>query len=147
MSSWTRTKPGSAEAPIEMRACSGHQDARISIGLRALSSVSQTNFPHLDFSLPQSAAGNLLIFAACNRKISRKFKCTNCHPENCSTAVTQQRKRGITVYAKPATFRQIGTHGDYYRIQSIKFCTSRLPSSASGSAVVFYVTGEKQQIY
>ena len=44
---------------IEMRACCGHQDARISIGLRALSSVSQTNFPHLDFSLPQSAAGNL----------------------------------------------------------------------------------------
>ena len=74
---------------IEMRACSGHQDARISIGLRALSSVSQTNFPHLDFSLSQSAAGNLSIFTACNCKISRNFKCTNCHPENCSTAVTQ----------------------------------------------------------
>ena len=56
-----------------MRACCGHQDARISIALRALSSVSQTNFPHLDFSLRQSAAGNLLIFAACNRKISRNF--------------------------------------------------------------------------
>ena len=74
---------------IEMRACCGHQDARISIGLRALSSVSQTKFSHLDFSLSQSAAGNLLIFAACNRQISRKFKCTNCHPVNCSTAVTQ----------------------------------------------------------
>ena len=80
----------SARRQIEMRACSGHQDARISIGLRALSSVSQTNFPHLDFSLSQSAAGNLSIFAACNCKISRNFKCTNCHPENCSTAVTQQ---------------------------------------------------------
>ena len=80
----------SARGPIEMRACRGHQDARISIGPRALSSVSQTNFPHLDFSLSQLAAGNLSIFAACNRKISRNFKCTNCHPENCSTAVTQQ---------------------------------------------------------
>ena len=74
---------------IEMRACCGHQDARISICLRGLSSVSQTNFPHLDFSIHQSAAGNLLIFAACNRKISRNFKCTKCHLENCSTAVTQ----------------------------------------------------------
>ena len=74
---------------IEMRACSGHQDARISIGASALSPISQTNFPHLDFSLHQSAAANLSIFAACNRKISRNFKCTNCHPENCSTAVTQ----------------------------------------------------------
>ena len=75
--------------PIEMRSCSGHQDARISIGLPGLASVSQTNFPHLDFSLHQSAAANLSIFAACNRKISRNFKCMNCHPENCSTAVTQ----------------------------------------------------------
>ena len=79
----------SARSPIEMRACCGHQDARISICLRGLSSVSQTNFPHLDFSLHQSTTSNLLIFAACNRKISRKFKCTNCHPVNCSTAVTQ----------------------------------------------------------
>ena len=79
----------SARRQIEMRACSGHQDARISIGLLALSPISQTNFPHLDFSLHQLAAANLLIFAACNRKISRNFKCTNCHPENCSTAVTQ----------------------------------------------------------
>ena len=74
---------------IEMRACSGHQDARISICLPALSPISQTNFPHLDFSLHQSTTADLWIFAACNRKISRKFKCTNCHPENCSTAVTQ----------------------------------------------------------
>ena len=88
----------SARRQIEMRACSGHQDARISIGLRALSSVSQTNFPHLDFVLPQLAAANLLIFATCNRKISRNFKCTNCHPENCSTAVTQQGIQPPTVW-------------------------------------------------
>mgnify|MGYP002804390982 CR=1 FL=1 len=42
--------------------CCGHHDARISIGLRALSSVSQTNFPHLDFSDPQSVATNISIF-------------------------------------------------------------------------------------
>jgi hypothetical protein len=77
---------------IEMRACCGNQDARISICLRGLSSVSQTNFPHLDFSIHQSAAANLLIFATCNRKISRNFKCTNCHPENCSTAVLQHAR-------------------------------------------------------
>ena len=80
----------SAAVWIEMRACSGHQDARISIHTAALSPISQTNFPYLNFSLLQSAAANLLIFDACNRKISRIFKCTNCHPENCSTAVTQQ---------------------------------------------------------
>jgi len=74
---------------IEMRACSGHQDARISIHTAALSPIRQTNFPHLDFLLRQSSAANLSIFAACNRKISRNFKCMNCHPENCSTAVTQ----------------------------------------------------------
>ena len=79
----------SARSPIEMRACCGHQDARISIYVRALSPISQTKFRHLDFSLHQSAAANRLIFAACNRKISRNFKCTICHPENCSTAVTQ----------------------------------------------------------
>ena len=78
---------------IEMRACCGHQDARISIGLPALSPISQTNVAHLDFSPHQSAAANLWIFAACNRKISRNFKCTNCHPENCSTAVTQHANR------------------------------------------------------
>ena len=79
----------SAAVCIEMRACFGHQDARISIHTAALASISQTNFPHLDFSLHQSTTADLWIFAACNRKISRKFKCTNCHPENCSTAVTQ----------------------------------------------------------
>ena len=79
----------SAAVWIQMGACSGHQDARISIGLPGLASVSQTNFPHLDFSLHQSAAANLSNFAAYNRKISRNFKCMNCHPENCSTAVTQ----------------------------------------------------------
>ena len=83
----------SAEAPIEMRACSGHQDARISIGASALSPISQTNFPHLDFSLHQSTTADLWIFAACNRKISRKFKCTNCHPENCSKAVLQHARQ------------------------------------------------------
>ena len=35
----------SAEALIEMRACFGHQDARISIGASALSVNSQTNLP------------------------------------------------------------------------------------------------------
>ena len=56
----------SAAVWIEMRACSGHQDARISIHTAALSPIRQTNFPHLDFLLRQSAAANLSIFAACN---------------------------------------------------------------------------------
>ena len=57
----------------------------------------QTNVPHLDFSNRQSGAAifcifgpcNFCIFGPCNRKISRNFKCTKCHLENCSTAVTQ----------------------------------------------------------
>ena len=55
------------------------------------------------------------------------------------------RKHDITTFAKPAVFHQIGTQCDYYRIQSIEFCTSRRSPPSSGSTVVFCVTGKNSR--
>ena len=56
-----------------------------------------------------------------------------------------RRKHDITTFAKPAVFHQIGTHCDYYRIQSIEFCTNRRSPPSSGWTVVFCVTGKNSR--
>ena len=80
VSSWTRTKH-----PRKHWSKCEHALATRMLAFRSV-------HPHFLWTarpIYQSAAENLLIFAACSRKIFRNFKCTKCHLENCSIAATQ----------------------------------------------------------